>query len=247
MALSAREERALRLQRGVSRLLSPLWVPLLNGIMIALLRWRIEGLGELRRLYAELRGSPAPLLVCANHLTMLDSFVIARSLGSPGFFLRDFGALPWNTPERAHFAARWWQKPLAWLLKCVPVRRGSSRREVARVLEKLHFLMLRGEVVLVFPEGGRSRTSRVEVESAAYGVGRLVGGLPGCRVLCVYLRGHGQRRWSNAPRWGERFAVTACAIEPKSDRAGLRASLDLSRQIVARLAELERRMLVAGQ
>lgn len=247
MPLTRREERALRLQRAASRLCSPLWIPLLDLILVGLMRWRIEGRDELRRLYAELRRSRAPLLVCANHLTKLDSFAIARGLGSAGFFLRDFGALPWNAPERTLFAASPWQRALAWLFKCVPVRRGGSRREVAGAIEKLRFLMQRGEAVLLFPEGGRSRSSRVEVESAAYGVGRLVGALPGCRVLCVYLRGRGQESWSDAPRRGERFALAACVIEPKTEQRGLRASLDLSRQIVTQLAELERRTLDARE
>jgi hypothetical protein len=91
----------------------------------------------------------------------------------------------------------------------------------------------------MFPEGGRSRSGRVEVESAAWGVGRLVKALPGCRVLCVYLRGREQDGPSNLPTRGERFRVSVSCFEPKSDRGGVRGSVDVSRQIVSRLAELE--------
>jgi hypothetical protein len=93
---------------------------------------------------------------------------------------------------------------------------------------------------MVFPEGQRSRTGRVELESAAYGVGRIVGSLAGCRVLCVYLRGEGQETYSDAPRRGERFRGRMALIEPKSDQPGLRGSLDIARQVVAQLVELER-------
>jgi hypothetical protein len=65
--------------------------------------------------------------------------------------------------------------------------------------------------------------------------------VPGSRVLCVYLRGRGQTTWSDAPRRGERFRAELSCFEPKADRGGLRGSLDVARQIVARLAELERR------
>lgn len=71
-------------------------------------------------------------------------------------------------------------------------------------------------------------------------MGRLVTSLPGCRVLCVHLRGEGQASWSDAPRRGERFHVSLTCIEPKTDRSGVRGSLDVARQITARLAALER-------
>jgi len=205
------------------------------------MRWRIDGVTEVRAAYRRLRAVPGPLLVCANHLTMLDSFVIGWALGGMGFYLRDFSALPWNTPERVHFASTWWKRILAYLLKCVPVTRGSDRAEVARVLDKVGYLMERGEVALIFPEGGRSRSARVEADSAAYGVGRLVKALPGCRVACVYLRGEGQDAMTDVPARGERFHASLSVLEPKSDKRGLRASLDVSQQIVARLSEMEQR------
>ena len=242
--LPARERAALLVQLGVSRLLSPVWIPFTGAIMWLGLGWRVAAAeravarAEYRRLRRE---SKAPILICANHLTMFDSFVIGWAIGYDRDYLRDFGALPWNTPETVHFASNWWKRVLAYLYKCVPVRRGSDRAEVAKVLDKVRFLLARGQTALVFPEGGRSRTGRIDVSAAAYGVGRIVTALPGCRVLCVYLRGEGQETWSDLPRRGERFHVSVACIEPKSDQRGLRASLDVARQITARLGELEQR------
>jgi hypothetical protein len=242
--LATRDRVGLLVQLAASRLLSPLWIPLTSAIMRFGMGWRVEteerlaARDEYRRLRTE---SKAPILICANHLTMFDSFVIGWALGHDRDYLRDFGALPWNTPERVHFASNWWKRILAYLYKCVPVTRGSDRTEVAKVLAKVRWLLARGQVALVFPEGGRSRSGRVEVESAAYGVGRIVNSLPGCRVLCVYLRGEGQETYTDLPRRGERFRLQVACIEPKSDRGGLRGSLDVARQITARLAEQERR------
>lgn len=241
---SPREAAGLRRQRRLSQLLSPLWVPGLVAIMRLGFGYRIEGTVELRREYARLRAeSRAPLLICPNHLTMVDSFLVAWALGSPAFFLGHFSALPWNTPERTRFASRPWSRILAYVLKCVPITRGSDRREIGRVLERVRGLLAAGDAVLMFPEGGRSRTGRVEIESAAHGVGRLVSMLPGCRVLCVYLRGDGQVGPSDLPHRGERFRVRAECFEPKADRGGVRGSVDLARQIVTRLARLEEEVL----
>src|SRR5690606_18758161 len=97
-------------------------------------------------------------------LTMIDSALVAWALGSPLDYLRDFAALPWNLPERRHFASRGWRRALVWLLKCVPIERGR-RADVGRVLERAAWLLAQGESVLVFPEGGRSRTGRVRTDA----------------------------------------------------------------------------------
>lgn len=240
--LEVKARRALVTQLGISRGLSFLWIPVFTGIMLFVMRWRLVGAERVRQEYARLRSeSDAPVLVCANHLTMLDSFAIAWALGGLGTFLRHFNWLPWNTPEERNFASTRWRRVLVYLLKCVPVKRGSDRAEVAKTLEKVGFLLARGESVLIFPEGGRSRTGRVDREAAAYGVGRLVGSLPGCRVFCVYLRGRKQETWSVSPRSGDVFDVYSSVLEPKTDHQGLRGSVDIARQIVGRLAEMEAR------
>jgi 1-acyl-sn-glycerol-3-phosphate acyltransferase len=241
-ALGADERRRLARQRLVGRLLSPLWVPLAGLALSIVLDWRIENARETRAEYRRLRaGSRAPLLVCANHLTMVDSLVVAWALGSPLFFLRRYASLPWNLPEERNFAATWWSRVLIYVMKCLPIRREADRKEAARVLSRVAWLLSRGDVALIFPEGGRSRSGRVEADAAAYGVGRLVRAVPDCRVLCVYVRGRHQTTWSDAPVRGERFRAAVSLLEPKSDGSGLRASLEISRQIVGRLMEMEQR------
>ena len=240
--LARRDRLALLLQREVGRLLSPLWVPLVMGIMRFGFGWRIEGVQATRREFRRLmRESTSPLLVCANHLTMLDSFLIAWALAPASWYVRHYASLPWNTPERVHFARTRAMRALIYVMKCIPVLRGGDRGEVGRVLARVAWLLSRGEVALVFPEGGRSRSGRVDLEAVTYGVGRLVKQVPGCRVLCVYLRGERQQTYTAAPARGERFRVELRCLEPKSADAGLRGSLDLSRQILGCLAELEQR------
>jgi len=167
-SLKTSERRALELQRLVGRVLAPLWVPVCVGIMCFVFRWRIEGTREARRAYAQVRRDPAtPVLVCANHLTMLDSCVIAWALASPWRNVTHYASLPWNAPERANFASTWWKRALVWVMKCLPVERGGDRRAVGTVLNRLIYLMGRGEAGLLFPEGGRSRTGRVIRNSVA--------------------------------------------------------------------------------
>lgn len=241
-ALDATDRRELLTQLWISRVLSPVWIPAFTSVMVFVMRWRLVGAERVREDYARLRReSDAPVLVCANHLTMFDSFAIARALGGLGTFLRHFSWLPWNTPEEVNFASTWWKRSLVYLLKCVPVKRGSDRAEVARTLEKVAELLRRGESVLIFPEGGRSRTGRVDTEASTYGVGRLVSQVPNCRVFCVYLRGRNQKTWTDTPARGDVFDVHSRVLEPKSDHKGLRGSVEISRQVVTCLDEMEKR------
>ncbi len=236
-----RGDGGLALQRFVGRLLSPVWVPMTVALMRFGFGWRIDGMDDARRVYRDLRRSGDPLLVCANHLTLVDSALVAWALGSPWWFLLHYAALPWNVPERQNFAASIVSRVLVYLMKCVPVTRGGDRTEIGRVLARLVRLLARGEVVLIFPEGGRSRSGAVEAESAAYGVGRVIAALPGCRVLCVYLRGERQEGFSDLPVRGDRFRVQVECLRPTSELKGMRRARDLAQQVTRTLTTLEQR------
>jgi len=233
------DRRALRLQRAVGAALSPLWFPVVVGLMRFGMLWRVRDATRLRREYRELRRDPSPLLIVANHLTLVDSAVIAWALGSPLWYLRNYRALAWNVPERSNFASSAVSRALVYMMKCVPIERGTDRRAIGQVLSRLAWLLERGEAVLIYPEGGRSRSGRVEENSAAYGVGRLIASVPGCRVLCIYLRGEGQQCWGSLPSWRERFRARTRLLVPVSGERGMRRARDLSGQLVTVLRELE--------
>jgi 1-acyl-sn-glycerol-3-phosphate acyltransferase len=229
-------------QRAVGWVLAPLWVPAVVVLMRWAFGWRLEGAAAVRREYRALwEAGEGPVLVCANHLTLVDSALVAWALGSPAWYLTHYAALPWNVPERRNFAESLPSRLLVYLMKCVPVTRGGDRAEIAAVLGRLSHLVARGETVLLFPEGGRSRSGRVDEENVTYGVGRLLGEVPACRVLCVYVRGEHQDGFSDLPVRGERFRVRCTTLYPTSQWTGLRRARDASRQIIQALARLEQR------
>lgn len=230
------------LQREVGRIVAPVWVLLAGGYLRFVKRYRIVDVRESRREFRRIRAdSDVPLLICANHLTLIDSMLVAWALTSSWRACWNWSVLPWNTPERNNFATTRLQRVMVYLSKCIPITRGGTRDEVANTLKRVSHLTSRGELALIFPEGGRSRSGRVEPDAAAWGVGRIVSSLPGCRVLCVYLRGEGQDTYSRVPAEGERFHVALRCIEPKSDARGIRRSRDFATQIVAQLVQLEER------
>jgi hypothetical protein len=206
--------------------------------------YRIRNVRELRRRYREIRSEhPGPILICGNHLTMIDSALITWALGSSSFYIRHFSALPWNLPERRNFASIGVNRVLVYLLKCIPIVRGGKRAEIGHALESVEHLLSIGEPVMIFPEAGRSRTGRVSTEAPAHGVGRVVSATPGCKVLCVYLRGDAQDTWSSMPARGDTFTIQLSLLTPSSELTGMRRSRAIAQQVIAEIAALEERYL----
>jgi 1-acyl-sn-glycerol-3-phosphate acyltransferase len=241
--MERRHEAGLRTQRALGYLVGALvlW-PLVVGWMRYLRGYRIHDLaGVRRRARRLLEGTRGPVLICPNHLTWIDSLLVQWAITSPGQVLRSYRLFAWNAPERTNFYGKIWLRLACYLGKCVPVVRGGDRSEQTLALEKLSYVLRRGELVTLFPEGSRSRTGRLDPERLAQGVGRLVKGIPDCRVLCVYLRGDGQDGRSVLPPAGQRFDLDLDLIAPRSEKRGVRGTREVVLQIMNRLAEMEKR------
>jgi len=238
--LPLRTRAALTLQREVGRLSAVVWITSIVFAMRYLMRYRVKDAVELRRRFrAMMRENDQPVLICANHLTMADSAVVAWALGGSWWYLFNYSRMPWNLPEYTNYASLWPSRFGAWITKCIPIRRGGNRKDVSGVIQRVQHLLARGETALIFPEAGRSRTGRVEFDSIAHGVGRIMNSVRGCQALCVYMRGDRQTTWSTVPARGDSFYVDFELFRPESEHSGLRRSKDLAEQIVARLSVME--------
>lgn len=207
--------------------------------------YRWENLAEFRRkIHTIVRRNTGPLIVCPNHLTMIDSVVLAwamtpfwRALNNPGMY-------PWNTPEKTNYAHVPLLRFFTYIGKCLPVVRQGPREKTKVFMEKIQLLLKWGQSLMMFPEGARSLSGRVDTANYSYGVGKIIdnvrqeGLTP--RVLLVYLRGRGQKTKSTLPRRKEVFYLDAQLVEPQSDKTGLRASRELSTQIINGLVAMEK-------
>jgi hypothetical protein len=240
--LSFRAKTSLKLQNGIGRITAFILAPCYFAL-IRLMGYRIRNLKAVREACRrEFLQHEGPWLICANHLTMMDSALLSYAMLSLWAHLRHYRWIPWNLPERNNF-----KNPflvlLCYLSKCIPVQRSGPRVQMKQTLAKCGYLLRRKQRLLIFPEGGRSRTGRVDTENFSYGVGRfLEENGADLRVMCLYLRGDGQASYSTVPVFGERFVVLVDVFKPeKSALTGLRAQRDDARQIVRRLAEMEAR------
>lgn len=238
--MDARSRMMLQLQNILGRLAIIFVAPFYFLIAYAL-RYRIRNLRELRRqCAAALDKHKGPWLICGNHLTMIDSFILSYVAFSFVRHFTQYKKLPWNLPERRNFQSNLFLAVLCYLSKCIPVDRGGSREKMKKVLDSCTYLLRHGHTIMIFPEGGRSRTGRVDRENFSYGVGRFIQEVENCRVMCLYLRGDKQHRYSLIPAWGERFYAKMEVLTPvRSTQTGLRAQRGYAQQIVNRIADME--------
>lgn len=210
-------------------------------IIIRLMGYRVRALRKIRQECAHLsKNHEGPLIICANHLTMIDSAIISYAILSLPHHLLEYRRLPWNLPERDNFQQNIILAIFCYLAKCIPINRGGNREKMKKTLNKCNAILEWNQPILIFPEGGRSRTGRVNTEGYSYGVGRFVKDYEDCKIMCLYLRGDDQHTYGFIPRFGERFTVNMEVLQPElTEENGLRAQRYYAEQIIKKLAQME--------
>ncbi|PKN76589.1 MAG: hypothetical protein CVU52_04155 [Deltaproteobacteria bacterium HGW-Deltaproteobacteria-10] len=211
-----------------------------------ILFYRVRNLREIRRQCAEeFSRHKGPWIICANHLTMIDSFILTYATFSLIGHVKDYRKLPWNLPERTNFQSNIVLTVLCYLSKCIPINRGGPREKTKKTLDKCIYLLRDSQNIMIFPEGGRSRNGRVDKEGFSYGVGRFVQDVENCKVMCMYVRGDKQANYSFIPAWGEKFSVAMEVFTPlRTVASGLRAQREYATQIIERLVQMEEKYFV---
>lgn len=238
-------ERRDRLLLGLQYLLGHLAVVVTAPLIFLAVRLKGYRIRDLKRIRAEVarlhREHEGPWLICPNHLTMIDSVLISYGMASLGGHILRFRRVPWNLPERRNFQSNIFLAVLCYLAKCLPVNRGGSREELQRLLDKCRRVLGWRQSLLVFPEGGRSRTGRVNRENFSYSVGRFLDENRGCRVMLIYLRGDRQETYGLMPLQGEQFIMNVEVFDPGSGEGGggRRVQREYAERIVERLAGME--------
>ena len=200
---------------------------------------RVEGMGEARRVYREALSRGRPTIVCANHLTMIDSIFLHHALASLADYLRDFRRFSWNVPAVENFTRHQLLRLFVYLGKTIPIDRAGDPAHHKDVLDKLKYVVAHGDVCTLFPEGGRSRSGRVEPAKVTYGVGQVLRELERPLVVCAYLRGDRQETWGEFPERGDTLRISVELLEPTTSMTGMRATRDLSRQVIEKLKSME--------
>lgn len=238
--MPATSRRLLHLQYAIGRMAVFIAVPLVF-LAMKMAGYRISDLRQFRQqVRKRMDDHKGPWLICANHLTLIDSVILTYAMAPGYLYMCRYRLLPWNLPEKMNFHHSKAIRIAYYLTKCMPVVRGGDRDEVRAIMEKCAYLMSKNESLMIFPEGTRSRKGRVNTDEYSYGAGRLICTIPGCRVMCIYLRGDGQATYGNLPKYKEKFYLQMTECRPRTVFRGLKAHRDCTRQVIQQLAEMEK-------
>ena len=196
-------------------------------------------LDELRKRYKEITKERKATLICANHLTMFDSIYIHYALSSVSGYIKEFRLFSWNIPAVESFKTSLFISIFTYLGKCIAIDRTGGSEHHKLILRKLKYLMMNGETVTMFPEGGRSRIGKLDVENVRYGAGTILQELEEYQVACIYMRALSQNTYTTLPVKGDQIYLSIEVIEPKTEEKGNRGARDISLQIMNKLKEME--------
>jgi 1-acyl-sn-glycerol-3-phosphate acyltransferase len=108
------------------------------------------------------------LLLVSNHPSLLETVLIPL-LFFPRILFNPFQYLPWSTPDRRNFenfTTRWY---LRWirLFPVIPVERGQivTAVQIHEFVERVVRKLKEKKAVVIFPEGGRTSSGKIELIS----------------------------------------------------------------------------------
>lgn len=185
------------------------------------------------------KNAKGPVIVCTNHLTLIDSIIQAVTLKSTPGYLLNFSAMPWNIPEKSNFYHKKSWRMVCYLGKCIPVQRMSGSQNAKKSLAKMSYVLNLGDVISLFPEGTRSRSGRIDDTDFSYGTGELLKDFKEATVICVYMRGRKNGGFADFPEKNQSFYFSLKSFSPVSEQSGLRRVRDLSTQIIQQLKQME--------
>jgi len=239
--MNVQEKLLFRTQCVLGWMFAFISIPMIY-ICVRIAGYRINNLSQIRNEIKQLKKyHKGPWIICANHLTLIDSVLLAYAMHPFYYYLFRYRWVPWNIPEKQNVNKIKLVAIFCYLFKCIPVIRGGNREDVNRSLAKCHYVLENGGSLLIFPEGTRSRSGTIDSHNLQYGVGRLVKCNPDCKVLCVYMRGEGQKTFSNFPKYNDNFSMYISSFRAESPLKGLKAYRDCSIQIIEQLMGMEKR------
>jgi 1-acyl-sn-glycerol-3-phosphate acyltransferase len=231
---------SLNLQRFTSFFFYPTWSQLISLFLYGIMGYRLKNVHQIRKKFLEiLKTHDGPVLICSNHLTLIDSLIVFKFLGGTWNYFKHFDRFPWSLPEVSNFYRNIWLKIFSYLGKCIPIARGNGLRGNKTSLDKVRYVLDQGHFVSLFPEGQRSRDGKINPQETSYAAGEILEQLNNPLVICLYMRGKDQSTYSNFPKRGEIFEGSIDFLKPQSHFMGLRAKKDLSLKVINKLKIME--------
>ncbi|KAA3639087.1 MAG: hypothetical protein DWP95_11190 [Proteobacteria bacterium] len=244
MKLINKQRWPLTIQKAIAYICFPLLYVLVVLWMKYIQKYRINDIRQVRQQFKQIaQQNPSGLLICPNHLTYIDSLLLAWAFSSLGNYMLHFRTFCWNLPNARNVQESVLYRVICYLGKCILIDEDPEKAQ--QTMRKAAFLLHHGHYVMIFPEGRRSQSGRVDTENYIYGVGKLHMDSHLDQVLCVYLRGEKQQAATKMPHKGERFDIRLQLQTIDNEQQGRRAMRAAAQQIISTLARMETDCLTA--
>ena len=177
-------------------------------LLFLVTRWRVIGRENIPR--------GGPLLIVANHLNLADPPILGASIGRKAVFMA----------KEELFRSRF-SRYIVSNFGAFPVRRGGLDRVALKQAEQW---LAQGVAVIMFPEGARSKTARLQ---PAFPGSALIASRMGAPILPVGITGTEHmkgktwwlRRFDITVNIGRPFSPPASGKRTKAELAGLTDSI----------------------
>ncbi len=246
-SLKNSEKFILFLQKLIGNIVFPIIGNLVTFYFKYIKHYKINNIKEIRNFYKKLLKENKPIIICPNHLTMIDSALIQWALADNFFYFFHFSKFPWNIPAKENVTKNIFYFIITFLTKCILIDRKGSKKHKEKILSKLIYLLNKNEPVCIFIEGTRSPTGRLLENSINYGAGQILLEVPEAKILVIYLRGKNQIQKSNFPQKNEEFFLRFSLLNPESNFKGLRAQKEISLQILEELKKFENEYFISKE
>lgn len=163
-----------------------------------------------------------PVIWAANHLTLIDSFLVYWAVFPMSRVLED-RRVPWSTPEYTNYyklGGPWksgFIRGLLYVCRCIPFLRGGEDAQSEawrqKAFDKCVWILRQGGSVFVYPEAGRARSGWLEAKRPKDFLGKLALEVPAAKFLCVYLRAENQLATTTRPPDGDRFRLVCDLVD----------------------------------
>ncbi len=137
------------------------------GIIFLLLKW----VGKIKTVNPEnFPEVKSRLIIVCNHPDLLDCMLevfLIPALLFPHHFLHPLKFTPWFTPDKRNFTRKWYWW---WLLpRAIPIIRGGKENNGAKEARKMLQVLAKAAIIVLFPEGGRTRNGDTFLYSPSSG------------------------------------------------------------------------------